>query len=33
MIDKIELISIAHVFGEAIKRIVDGRSLSSMFNF
>ena len=33
MIDKFEVISIAHVFGESIKRIVDGRSLSSMFNF
>jgi len=29
--DKLEIISVANVFGEAIKRIVDGTSLSSMF--
>ena len=32
MIDKLEIISVANVFGESIKRIVDGSSLSSMFN-
>ena len=31
MIDKLEIISVANVFGESIKRIVDGTSLSSMF--
>ena len=30
--DKLEIISVADVFGESIKRIVDGRSLSSLFN-
>jgi len=29
--DKLEIISVANVFGEAIKRVVDGTSLSSMF--
>ena len=29
--DKLEIISVASVFGEAIKRIIDGTSLSSMF--
>jgi len=29
--DKLEVISVASVFGEAIKRIIDGTSLSSMF--
>tara|TARA_B110000263_G_scaffold24445_1_gene18768 strand:- start:6 stop:947 length:942 start_codon:yes stop_codon:yes gene_type:complete len=29
--DKLEIISVANVFGEAIKRIIDGTSLSSMF--
>jgi len=29
--DKLEIISVADVFGESIKRIVDGTSLSSMF--
>ena len=29
--DKLEIISVAEVFGESIKRIVDGTSLSSMF--
>ena len=29
--DKLEVISVANVFGEAIKRIIDGTSLSSMF--
>ena len=29
--DKLEVINVAHVFGESIKRIVDGTSLSSMF--
>ena len=29
--DKLEIISVSHVFGESIKRIVDGSSLSSMF--
>ena len=32
MINKLEIISVAAVFGESIKRIVDGSSLSSMFN-
>ena len=31
LFDKLELISIADVFGQAIKHIVDGTSLSSMF--
>ena len=29
--NKLEIIDVAHVFGESIKRIVDGTSLSSMF--
>ena len=29
--DKLEIISVSDVFGEAIKRVVDGTSLSSMF--
>ena len=29
--DKLEIISVSEVFGEAIKRVVDGTSLSSMF--
>ena len=29
--EKLEIISVANVFGEAIKRIIDGTSLSSMF--
>ena len=29
--DKLEIISVANVFGEAMKRIIDGTSLSSMF--
>ena len=29
--DKLKIIDVAHVFGESIKRIVDGTSLSSMF--
>ena len=29
--DKLEIVSVASVFGESIKRIVDGTSLSSMF--
>jgi ribose-phosphate pyrophosphokinase len=29
--NKLEIISVANVFGEAIKRIIDGTSLSSMF--
>ena len=29
--NKLEVISVANVFGEAIKRIIDGTSLSSMF--
>ena len=29
--DKLEIVSVANVFGESIKRIVDGTSLSSMF--
>ena len=28
---KLEVINVAEVFGESIKRIVDGTSLSSMF--
>ena len=28
---KLEIINVANVFGEAIKRIIDGTSLSSMF--
>ena len=32
-LDKLEVISVADVFGESIKRIVDGTSLSSMFDF
>ena len=31
MFDKLEIIDVSHVFGEAIKRIMDGTSLSSMF--
>ena len=31
MFDKLEIMSVANVFGESIKRIVDGTSLSSMF--
>ncbi len=31
--EKLEVISVADVFGESIKRIVDGTSLSSMFDF
>jgi len=31
--EKLEIISVADVFGESIKRIIDGTSLSSMFNF
>ena len=31
--EKLEIISVAEVFGESIKRIVDGTSLSSMFDF
>ncbi len=30
---KLEIVSVADVFGESIKRIVDGASLSSMFDF
>ena len=30
--NKLEVISVANVFGEAIKRIIDGTSLSSMFH-
>jgi len=30
--DKLEIISVAEVFGESIKRIVEGTSLSSMFH-
>ncbi len=33
MFEKLEVISVAKVFGESIRRIVDGTSLSSMFNF
>ena len=29
--DKLEIISVAEVFGESIKRIVEGTSLSSLF--
>ena len=29
--DKLEIMSVANVFGEAMKRIIDGTSLSSMF--
>ena len=29
--DKLEVISVADIFGESIKRIVEGTSLSSMF--
>ena len=29
--DKLEIISVADVFGESIKRIVQGTSLSSLF--
>ena len=32
MFDKLEVISVADVFGESIKRIVEGTSLSSMFH-
>ena len=31
--EKLEVISVADVFGESIKRIVDGTSISSMFDF
>ena len=31
-LDKLEIISVAEVFGESIKRIVEGTSLSSMFH-
>ena len=31
LFDKLEIISVSKVFGEAIKRVVDGTSLSSMF--
>ncbi|MDB3868508.1 ribose-phosphate pyrophosphokinase [Candidatus Marinimicrobia bacterium] len=31
--EKLEVISVAEVFGESIKRIVDGTSISSMFDF
>ena len=31
LFDKLEIISVSEVFGEAIKRVVDGTSLSSMF--
>ena len=30
--DKLEIISVADVFGESIKRIVKGASLSSLFH-
>ncbi len=30
-VDKIEILSVAHVFAEAIKRINEGRSLSSLY--
>jgi ribose-phosphate pyrophosphokinase len=30
-VDKIEVLSVAHVFAEAIKRINEGRSLSSLY--
>ena len=29
--DKLEIISVAHVFAEAMKHVTDGTSLSSMF--
>ena len=29
--DKLEIISVAEVFGESIKRIIEGTSLSSLF--
>ncbi len=29
--DKLEIVSVANVFGESMKRIVEGTSLSSMF--
>ena len=32
MFDKLEIISVADVFGESIKRIVEGTSLSSLFS-
>jgi len=31
LFNKLEVIDVSHVFGEAIKRIIDGTSLSSMF--
>ena len=31
LIDKLEVVSIADVFGESMKRIVEGTSLSSLF--
>ena len=31
LFDKLEIISIANVFGESMKRIVEGTSLSSLF--
>ena len=31
LFDKLEIVSVSEVFGEAIKRVVDGTSLSSMF--
>jgi ribose-phosphate pyrophosphokinase len=31
MFEKLQVVSVADVFGEAIKRIIDGTSLSSMF--
>jgi len=31
MFNKLEIVDVSHVFGEAIKRIIDGTSLSSMF--
>ena len=31
LFDNLEIISVSEVFGEAIKRVVDGTSLSSMF--
>ena len=30
-IDKLEIVSVADVFGESMKRIVEGTSLSSLF--
>ena len=30
--DKLEIVSVADVFGESIKRIVEGTSLSSLFS-